>query len=182
MYSATTVLSVIHDVLVCRKHGLRLAQEGANAAVTFVKFVLEQQPHAVGPRHDVLFHELLTWTQQWRGVVEDNDGMTVSREACSAVSGKLPRTSASFARQLIEDIYGDEEVAVRPVRPSLAAATLEEAIDEMNGPAPCPAWRASSHSTRAQSEKLASNNTLIDLCGQLRYLHQEVWPPRCCVS
>lgn len=160
-----------------RKHGLRLAQEGANAAATFVKFVLEQQPQAVGPRHEAVFHDLLTWTQKWQGIVEDNDGMAVSRDACVAVAAKLPRTAVSFAHQLIEDIYDGQVIDTPQVRPSLARAALEEALEDLKRPAPCPEWRATKLSNDGeQCKNLASNNTLMDLCGQLRYLHQEVQP------
>lgn len=167
--------------LVCRKRGLRLAKEGAKAAVTFVKFLLEQQPHAVGPRQEVVFHKLLSWAQQWWGAIEGNDGMSVSREACTAVADTLPGASAPFAFQLVADIYGEEGIAAQQVRPSLAATALEEAIYQMSSPSPCPEWRTSLLSNNgAQTKNRASNDTLIDLCGKLRYLHQEVCPLLSC--
>jgi hypothetical protein len=158
-----------------RKHGLRRAQEGANAAATFVKFFVEQQPQVVGPNHAVVFHELVMWTQQWQGLVEGNDGMTVSRDACVAIAAKLPCAAMSLAHQLIEEIYDCEHSDTQQHRPSLAQAALEDALDDLQRSVPSPQG-GGQLSREQKSATCASNNTLIDLCGQLKYLQQEVQP------
>lgn len=136
-----------------------------------MKFVLDQQPP--GPRPEVLFHKLLTCTQNWQGVLEENDGMTVSRSACVAASASLLHAAMPFASQLIEDIFGTEQFVVHQARPSLAGAALEEALLVMDQRS-CPEWRAALRDSAASYESLAHKHSMHDICGRLRYLNREV--------